>query len=177
MRQPGLGVVWAGWIGFVLGLIVVRHGARRGAELAEIGSTKLEIRNRIEWLTKQRGKPAERAQGRGRAKVGPHGTGRCVSRSGVRMFGRRALIYTYWARCAPGWCRRAARNAEVAKSPGKCRKIFFYFGISYFGALRARDVLARSARVMARGELGFKGTLILAFSRREKGPEERHPHP
>ena len=27
----------------------------------------------------------------------------------------RAVIYTYWARCAPGWCWRAARARKVVK--------------------------------------------------------------
>jgi len=50
----------------------------------------------------------------------------------------RAVIYTYWARCAPGWCWRAARVCEVAKCSGKWRKIIFKIRILCFGALRAK---------------------------------------
>ena len=81
------------------------------------------------------------------AEVDPHGWK--VRVTGEDIGTMRAVIYSYWARCAPGWCWRAARFGQVGKWSGKWRKIILKIRILCFGALRARALLARSARVMS----------------------------
>src|SRR6478672_1976423 len=71
---------------------------------------------------------------------------------------RRVVIYRYWARCAPGWCWRAARFEDVGKWSGKRRKKFFEIGIFVFWhAARQGAAGAQRAIYGARDREGFDG--------------------
>ena len=119
-----------------MGLFLVRLGARWCAARGILESFWGDTGARRPCHAKREGGPGARRLIR---------TGWKVRVTGEDLGTRRAVIYTYRARCAPGWCRRAARGAEVRKCSGKLRKIIFQIGILCFGALRARALLARSA--------------------------------
>ena len=77
---------------------------------------------------------------------------------GVPLFGCRSSVEKASSIPMGRAARRGGAGAQRALGrcgipSGKWGKIIFKIGILCFGALRARALLARSARVMARGEL------------------------